>query len=97
MSKMSKTAIMYDFLMYRNALSTTDVVSTISYLASVLPLYLFSGYFKIVSIAVLAIYLKYLSILPILLSLSLLLRVARPALTAVICYPTLPMISHYLD
>ena len=41
---LAKTAIMYDFLMYRNAMSTTDFVSTISYLASVLPLYLFSVY-----------------------------------------------------
>ena len=43
---LAKTAIMYDFLMYRNALSTTHFVSTISYIASVLPLYLFSVYFK---------------------------------------------------
>ena len=76
---LAKTAIMYDFLMYRNAssTSTTDFLTTISYLASVLPLYLFSVYFKIVTIAILAIYLKYLAILPILLSLTFLFRVAR--------------------
>ena len=74
---LAKTAIMYDFLMYRNASSNTDFLTTISYLASVLPLYLFSVYFKIVTIAILAIYLKYLAILPILLSLSSLMRVGR--------------------
>ena len=75
---LAKTAIMYDFLMYRNASSsTTDLFTTVSYLASVLPLYLFSVYFKIVTIAILSIYLKYLAILPILLCLSFLMRVAR--------------------
>ena len=74
---LAKTAIMYDYLMYKNTSADTNFQTTISYLAGVLPLYLFSVYFKIVSIAILAIYLKYLAILPILLFLSFLVRVAR--------------------
>ena len=74
---LAKTAIMYDFLMYRNASSNTNFLTTVSYLASVLPLYLFSVYFKIVTIAILAIYLKYFAILPIVLCLAFLWRVGR--------------------
>ena len=60
----AKTAIMYDFLMYSGDLKHLDLKKMLKYLSSVLPLYLSSSYFKIGSISLICIYLKYWAFLP---------------------------------
>ena len=74
---LAKTAIMYDYLMYEADHRGVTFIRTLRYLASVLPLYFTSAYFKISSIAVTAIYLKFLAFIPMGLIYFLLLLSAR--------------------
>ena len=73
----SKTAILYDISMYNTEPGKLSVKEMIFHLVRVLPLYLSSTYFKVGTISLLCIYLKFWTVIPVAANFFILLAVAK--------------------
>ena len=73
----SKTAILYDISMYNTEPGKLSVKEMIFHLVRVLPIYLSSTYFKVGTISLLCIYLKFWTVIPVAANFFILFAVAK--------------------